>query len=117
MFSRPAYPGDGGAGEQVQLRVGRVLLLVLRGAAVLPLRVAAQRGAAARRGALPRGGGARGHVLGALPGARRGPRARAAASSPGSRAHRARDRRARTDSLDRSLAYSESARFKVIVLR
>lgn len=115
-MSRPAYPGDGCAGEQVQLRAGRVLLLVLRGEAVLPVRAAAERVAAAGGRALPGRGGARGGLLGAVPGGGGGQRA-APAPAPSARAAAARAGRARTDPLDRGHAFSESARFEVIVLR
>lgn len=92
-----------------------MLLLVLRGAAVLPLRGAAERGGAAGGGALRARGGARHDVLGAVRGGRRC--AAPAAAAGAARAAAARARRARTDSLDRGHAFSESARFEVIVLR
>lgn len=92
-----------------------MLLLLLRGAAVLPLRGAAERGAAAGTGALRAGGRARVGVRGAVPGAGRG-RARAAAARAAGCAA-ARPGRAHTDPLDTFHASSECARFKVIVLR
>lgn len=113
---RPAHPGDGWSGEQVQLWVGRVLLLVLRGAAVLSVRGAADRGATAWCGALRRGGGARAFVLGALPGAGWSKRSLHQPRAP-CRSGTVCTSRPCTDSLDRHHAYSESARFKVIVLR
>lgn len=105
---RPAHPGDGCAGEQVQLRAGRVLLLVLRGQAVLPVRAAAERGGAAGRGALSAGGGARRRLLRAV----RGAGGRRRAVPPRARAARVavtRPGRARTDPLDRPHTFSESA--------
>lgn len=117
MRFRPAHTGDGRAGQQVQLRAGRVLLLVLRGAAVLPLRGAAERGRAARRRGVRRRGGARVHLLRALPGARaRRPR-RAAAARPPRHRPPTPPPRPLSDSLDDVHASSECARFEVIVLR
>lgn len=116
MHSRPTHPGDWRAGQQVQLRAGRVLLLVLRGAAVLPLREPAVRAAAGRARVVPARGGARAHLLRALP----GPFHRhqlAPNPPPHTRGTPRRPRRLITDSLDTVHASSECARFEVIVLR
>jgi hypothetical protein len=116
VYFRPTDSGDGCAGEQIQLWVRRVLLLVLRGAAVLPVRGAAERGAAAGPRAVLAGGGARAHVLGAVPGSVGGARAPCASRC----AHRRRTPHSQcaiTDPLDALHASSECARFEVIVLR
>lgn len=78
-YSRPTHPGDGRASQQVELWLGRVLLLVLRGAAVLLVRGAADGDGAARRGGLRSGGGARVFLLSAVPGSSRRARPRLAA--------------------------------------
>lgn len=83
---------------------------------MLQVRVAAQRGAAARGRALRRSGRARAVVLGTLSGTGW---CRRALSRHGAnpRCDTIRALHTCTDSLDRRHANSESARFKVIVLR
>lgn len=92
-----------------------MLLLVLRGTALLPLRGAPERGAPARGGTLLACRGAHGHVLGALPGAGRRRRAAAPRAPPSLSRHYY--RHVDSDLLDTNRTSSECARFEVIVLR
>lgn len=120
-FSRRTNTRDGWTSQQVQLRAGRMLLLVLREPAVLPVWDAAERASAALQWSVQARGGARAFLRSTVPGAL--PRAPLAPRQPpphsGLRAARARAlRRPRaTDPLDSAHASSECAQLEVIVLR
>lgn len=92
-----------------------MLLLVLRGPAVLPLRGAAERGAAARGGAVRARGGAQRYMFRAVPGARC--RLRTASTRPPPHLSHRHYRHPDSDSLDTTFTSSECARYEVIVLR